>query len=167
MKFAPCVILWLAALAAAPAAMALEPGTASGELKIDDRVIEIRHVYAQRQSEGSSDKDDPTWTLLFSPEAIPLRKIDDLGLDPSLRIGLTRSSSFGDAPKLRVLSQNLYYAHRSVAGGQDPQLELVESAPGTFVGRLFLREPVDFFGTTVHYDISFSVTVMERNVRHW
>jgi hypothetical protein len=160
-------VLWLAALATMPSAMALEPGSVSGDFRIDEQVIEFRHVYAQREARGLDGDNDPTWILLFSPVALPLRKVDDLGLDPSLRIGLTSTTTFDDTPTLRVLSQSIFHAGRSFSGGTLPQLELDESGPDRFAGRLFLPEPVTFLGITIHYDIRFSVAVMKRDARRW
>jgi hypothetical protein len=167
MKLALRPILCLAGLAAMPVAMAMEPGSASGELRIDDQVIEIRHVYAQRQPKGFYNDNDPTWTLLFSPVAIPLRKLDNHFLDPSLRIGLTLTSTFDDTPTLSVLSQDIYHGQASMSGGKYPELDLQESGPDTFSGRLFLPQPISFFDSTIHYDIAFSVTVIERKARRF
>ncbi|HET6603156.1 MAG TPA: nuclear transport factor 2 family protein [Xanthomonadaceae bacterium] len=161
MKLTIRTMVLLPLLAVATAAVGLEPGSASGQFTVNGQSVELRHAYAYREAKGFYNDSDPTWTLVFTAEPVAARDIDDHFLDPSVRIGLTLTSEFGDQPALQVLSQNLRSGSFSLSGGEDPVLALEHSGPDAFSGRIHHAEPRTFFEDTYQYDVTFHAAVSD------
>lgn len=157
---------WLAGAAAllmAGQLNAQEPGRVDGTLTIDGEAIALTHAVIYAEEEGFYRPDDPTWTLVFSSSEISPRDADDFFLDPSLRIGITWTSEFGDEPKLEILSQTLRFEDISASGGTYPTLEITSRGDDAWVGRVVHAEPQEFFDHTYQYDLSFHAPMVDPN----
>ncbi|MCK7595354.1 hypothetical protein [Pseudomarimonas salicorniae] len=161
MKTFCCLAAGLLLACANATAESPPPGSASGTFTLNDNPVALRHAYVYREAEGFYDPADPTWTVVFSGKPLAPREVDGSGIDPSLRIGLTLTSEFGDAPSLQVLSQNMYIDGFSLSGGEYPTLALEQNGPEVFSGRMFLPEKQEFFDKTYFYDLRFHAVVVD------
>lgn len=148
------------AIAAVP-----EPGSVTGSLTLNGESVELRHAYFYRESEGFYDPEDPTWMVLLTAEPVAPSDAEDRFIDPSLRLGLTLTSEFGDSPGLQLLSTSIYIGSFSMSGGEAPQMDFEQQGPDAFAGRIHLAEPQTFFDNTYHYDLSFHALPIDPNVR--
>lgn len=140
-----------------------EPGTVTGSFTVNGEPVALRHAYVFREAEGFYDPADPTWMVVFTAEEVSPRDIDDPFLDPSLRLGLTLTSEFGDEPRLEVLSKTIRIGNASLSGGESPKLELEQQGPEVFAGRIHLAEPQTFFDDSYQYDLSFHALPVDPN----
>lgn len=155
---ASVAVLSVPALAADPLPPA---GSASGTLEVDGESIPLRHAYVYREDQGFYDPADPTWTLVLSAEPLQARQLRQRSIDPSLRLGLTLTSEFGDGPSLRVLSNDLQAGGFSHSGGTAPELSLEQQGPDVFAGRIHLAERQDFFEHSYQYDLRFHAVAVD------
>lgn len=157
---------WIAGFLLAPCitlASAAEPGTVTGSFTLNGEPVPLHHAYVYREAKGHYDPADPTWMVVLSAEPVAPREVDSPFISPSLRIGLTLTSEFGDEPSLQVLSQTLRSASLNLSGLATPQMELTEQGPEAFAGRIHLTEPQTFFDDTYHYDLSFNALPVDPN----
>lgn len=141
-----------------------EPGTVTGSFVVNGESVAFHHAYFYRQAEGFYDPEDPTWMVLLSADPVAPRDADDGFIDPSLRLGLTLTSEFGDGPSLQLLSHNMRVGSFIMSGGQAPLMDFVQQGPEAFAGRIHLAEPQTLFDDTYHYDLSFHAVPIDRNV---
>lgn len=153
------VLAPLSAIAAVP-----DPGKVTGSFTVNGQSVEFRHAYFYRQAEGFYDPEDPTWMVLLTAEPVAPGDIEDRSIDPSLRLGLTLTSEFGDSPALELLSQNMQVGSFTMTGGKSPQMDFEQQGPEVFAGRVHLAEPQTFFDDTYHYDLSFHALPVGPNV---
>ncbi len=142
-----------------------DAASVKGTLVANGTTVELPFVYAYAQDEGFYDPADPTWTLLFVEHAIEPRKLDDAIWDAAyVRLGITKTAEFGDAPELHILSQEIRFSAESggnITGGTYPELELSSAGPERFAGRVYLPEQQEFFDDTFQYDFSFSAPLSD------
>jgi hypothetical protein len=136
-----------------------------GEFVANGTTVELPFVYAYQEKKGFYDEADPTWTVLFVSRSIEERDLDDHIWDAAyIRLGITRTSEFGDEPEIQVYSQDIRFSADqpgNISGGTYPELELAEVGPDRFVGRVYHEEVQTFFDDTFRYDLSFSAPVSD------
>lgn len=157
----PVSVGLLAVFALAVGSNAQQPGGVEGSLIVDGESIPIRHAVIYAEDEGFYQDDDPTWTLVFSSAEIAPRDADDMFIEPSLRIGITWTSEFGDEPQLEILSQTLRVQDLSASGGSYPTLEITSRDDSAWVGRVVHAEEQEFFEHTYRYDLRFHAPMVD------
>lgn len=156
-----------AALAWGPARIAAadQPSIVKGTFTANGAAVDLPFVYAYAEKEGFYDPADPTWTLLFVAREIPARELDDHIWDAAyLRLGITRTAEFDDAPTFHVYSQDMRLTADqggNLSGGSYPELELTAAGPDRFTGRVWQPELQEFFDDTYQYDLSFDVPLSD------
>lgn len=155
-----CLAAALVAMTAISLA-AQSPGRVDGTFTVDGESIPITHAVIYTEDEGFYDEDDPTWMLVLAGSEIGPRDADDVFLEPSLRIGITWTSEFGDEPSLQVLSQTLRTAETNVSGGSYPELEITSRDDSAWVGRVVQTEQQEFFDHTYQYDLRFHAPMVD------
>ncbi|REJ85547.1 MAG: hypothetical protein DWQ36_02870 [Acidobacteria bacterium] len=147
-------------VAAAPA-LAQEPGTAKGTATFNGNDLAIAYAAIYAEEKGFYDENDPTWTLVLTAEPVAPREIDDPFHDPSLTIGITWTSEFGDEPALEVLSNTLRVDSGSLSGGTTPTLEITSRDGDAWIGRIHLPEEQEFFDDRYFYDLAFHAPLVD------
>lgn len=148
----------------APVAAADGPSV-KGTFTVNGKATALPYVYVWAAEKGFYQESDPAYTVLFVEKAVEVR---DLGGFVSgaayVELGLTRTAEFGDEASWQVYSQSIVMAADAggnVSGGTYPALELTSTGPDTFAGRVQTAEPLDFFGDTIAYDLTFSAPVSD------
>lgn len=159
------VCLGLSALMAGTAVAGEEAAPLEGVFSANGEKVELPFVYAYAQKEGFYDEADPTWTLLFVEKPLAERDLDDHIWDAAyIRLGITKTSEFGDEPEIEVLSQDIRFSAEqsgNISGGTYPELTITEAGPKRFSGRVHHPEVQEFFDDTFQFDFSFDVPLSE------
>lgn len=159
------VCLALAALMASPAVAGEETASVEGIFTANDEKVELPYVYAYAEKKGFYDEADPTWSLLFVEQPVEERDLDDHIWDAAyIRLGITKTSEFGDKPEIQVLSQDIRFSSDqggNVSGGTYPEVTITMAGPGRFSGRVHHAETQEFFDDTFTFDFTFDVPLSE------
>ncbi len=139
----------------------------SGTLVANGETVELPYAYVWAQEKGFYAESDPTWTLLFVQHPVEQQELKaPVGDAAWVEIGITRTSEFGDEPKVQVYSQSIKFsadAAGNVSGGDYPRIELTSTGPDRFAGRVYHSGPQKIFDDTFQYDFSFDLPLSDPN----
>jgi len=150
----------LAVASTPPSLRGAEKATVKGALVANGTTVELPYVYVWAEKKGFYDEKDPTWSVLFVEKPVEEREIDELVGDAAwVKLGVTRTAEFGDAPQIRVYSQNIRLSSSSggnLSGGTYPEIELESTGPDRFAGRVYHKESQKILEDSVKIDFTFS-----------
>ena len=135
-----------------------EEASVTGTLKANGGTVELPHVYVYAEEKGFYDEKDPTWKIIFAAQPIEERDLDGFFMDfPYVRIGITHTAEFDEQPTIQVYSQDIKLPGKpgNISGTPYPDLQLENSGPEVFAGRVFLAKEAEFFEDTYQYDFTF------------
>ncbi|MCP4901271.1 MAG: hypothetical protein GY906_30240 [bacterium] len=162
-----CISFLLSALAGGPPVVAANQPTATveGSLVANGETVQLPYVYAYAEKKGFYDESDPTWEVLFAAKPIAERDLDDTIWDSAyVRLGITKTATFDEEPKLQIYSQNIRFPGESssnISGGSYPQLELSITDPDRLAGRVYHTETQEFFDDTFQFDFTFDAPLSD------
>jgi hypothetical protein len=138
--FSWCLMFCLGLASWSPkAVVASDEPSVSGTLTANGKTIELPYVYVYALEKGFYDEADPAWKILFIEHPIEERE-------------------------LQVYSQNIKFAADSggnVSGGTYPEIELTNTGPDFFAGRVYHPEEQKIFDDTFQYDFMFSAPLSD------
>jgi len=149
------------------AATVADENGADGVLVWNEQEIELPYAYVY-EIEGFYETTDPSWEIVFSAEPIAERDLDDFFMEFAyVKVRVTRQKDLesGELGELEVFSQNVRPSKldSNISGGTYPELALDSAGPELFAGRIYLMDPVELFGDTFHYDLTFSAPLSNPN----
>jgi hypothetical protein len=131
----------------------LVPGTATGQLTVDNQTFNIKHAYVKRTKD---EKDKPAFLVLLTDRNFPedLSRLDRLDLNKyaarydlrGLVIGIDENHKLFFIDILRVTT---------ITG--TAQFKPSSTEPGVIEGRVYTNGQKQFFNNKFEFDISFSV----------